>query len=584
MPKKSAIEIMILNPDPDVHYHNKSVHENLWIKERYGEDNYLSVGVFLKKDTSELQFYFFKDCDNFPELPFFSSLEELKTSLPSEKEDIFERTHKVYLMGHGDAESKYGFGNYHAHDDFSHDPDPTEQIYDNKFDELIDDILSHTHASEGEIGITLESCHADNLLTAKNVGYTQSFLERLSAKYPHITFSGTGPSTDSTDLQESLASDSRASGGFPILYAPITAMGGSIWKNGNTVIFHHDGDQIAVRKSPFASTQTAKDLKINTVNYAREVLSQQRDLTPQEKESILKKIGVNRRILNIEDLEQEPDFSALVKSNNERMTAFVENEQIIITQEQERYLQRVQKILSQDKYSDRDVLIIALGLQHRFIFKDHEDLYDQVLANKALLSLVMVACGKVLIAASSNDAIIDLLRENGIDINTADENGMTALHYAAQSFYDYRKEPLNLVKKLLDSGANLYAANNEVQTPIMLAEKHSKKSIVMAGQYLVMLLQMTKTMQEADIPGARNVQELQPDWQETQHFSIKKTSEIQVKELDEPMGDSSGSASSLLFRPLASAPDAGQQSTVSQKETVHSSPFATPRFVPPGVK
>ncbi len=67
MPKESAVEIMVLNPDPKVHFNNKSVHENLWIKERFGNDNYLSIGVFLKKDTSELQFYFFEECDKSPQ-------------------------------------------------------------------------------------------------------------------------------------------------------------------------------------------------------------------------------------------------------------------------------------------------------------------------------------------------------------------------------------------------------------------------------------------------------------------------------------------------------------------------------------
>ena len=142
MPKESAIEIMVLNPDPAVHYNRKGVHENLWIKERFGNDNYLSIGVFLKAGTSELQFYFFEDCDKSPRPEFYSSLEELKEHLPASKKDIFDRTQKVYLMGHGDSESKYGFGNYHAHDDFGHPPDDTEQIYDGNCQ---NHIYSHNH-------------------------------------------------------------------------------------------------------------------------------------------------------------------------------------------------------------------------------------------------------------------------------------------------------------------------------------------------------------------------------------------------------------------------------------------------------
>jgi hypothetical protein len=35
----------------------------------------------------------------------FASLKDLKKDLPVEKNDIFERTQKIYLMGHGDDES-----------------------------------------------------------------------------------------------------------------------------------------------------------------------------------------------------------------------------------------------------------------------------------------------------------------------------------------------------------------------------------------------------------------------------------------------------------------------------------------------
>ena len=488
MPKKSAIEIMILNPDPAVHHNNKSVHENLWIKERYGSDNYLSIGVMLKKGTSELQFYFFEDCDKSPQPDFFPNLEELQKHLPPEKKDLFDRAHKVYLMGHGDDESKYGFGNYHMYDDSNHPPDDTEQIYDDKFDELVHVILSNIRAQQGEIGITLESCYADNLVTAEKAGYTQSFLERLSEKYPHVTFSGTGPWNDES-LQDSLATGSRSSGGYPILHAPITATGGGMWKNGNTVIFHHHDDQIAVIKSPFSSTETAKSLKINTVNYARKILSQQMDLTSEESEAIITKICVNRKILNIDDLQHEPTFPRQVESIDEEMTIFVENEKVIVKQEQDRYLQRVHTILSQDQYSDRDALIIALGLKDLSIFKGHEELRDNILDNKPLLSLVMVACGKVLIAGKSNDGIIDLLLRKGVDVNSVDEKGMSALHYAVQCFYDYRKEPLNLIAKLLDCGANPAATNRAGDTPRDLATMHSQKGIVMAGTNLRTALQ-----------------------------------------------------------------------------------------------
>lgn len=485
IPDECAIEIMVLNPDPAVHHNNKSVHENLWIKERFGKDNYLSIGVMLKEGTKELQFYLFEDCDKKPHPTFYSSLKALKDDLAPEKRKIFDKTHKVYLMGHGDNESKYGFGNYHAHDNFNHPPDPTEQIYDDDFDNLMKDILRTIPAK----AITLEQCHADNLVAAEKEGYSQSFLERLSETYPQITFSGTGPWSDSKNLQESIDTDSRASGGYPKINAPITSMGGGIWKHGNTVIFHDNKQQIAVRKSPFASTETAKSLKINTVNYARDILNQNTSLHPSIRKAILASICTNRKVLTIDDLKHEHDFLKIVKSATKIPKQFIENEHLILKQEQDRYLQRVNKVLSQDKYSDRDVLIIALGLNHRYIFNDHVDILKKVLDNKKLLELVMVSCGKALLGATNNNSVIDLLIKNGISINSVDDKGMTALHYAANNFYVYREEPLNLVKKLLDCGADVKATDKQGRTPLTLAAEQSRKETVIGGGTLLKLLE-----------------------------------------------------------------------------------------------
>ena len=471
MPREAAVEIMVLNPDPDVHHHRKGVHENLWIKERYGKDNYVSIGVFLKEGTSELQYYFFEECDKSPQI--FSSLSELKKHLPSEKKDIFDRTPKLYIMGHGDAMSLYGFGNYHG--DGREPPSDTEQIYDDNFNKLIVDFLKALPAQHDEVEITLEECNPDNLATAEKEGMTKSFLERLSATYPEITFSGTGPWSDSRDLKEALETGFRASGGYPDLNAPITSMGGSIWKYGNTVIFHHDDNQIAVRKSPFASTETAKKLKINTVDYAREILNQQTQLTSDEREAIITKICANRKILKIEDLKNELDFPPQVESTNEPITKLVANEKILLKQEQDRYLQRVETILSKNKYSDRDALMVALGLNHRSIFDGHDDLLQRVLLNDDLLKLVMVSCGKVLIAAQNNDSVIDLLVQRGISINSVDEKGMTALHYALNDFHVYRAEPLNLVKKLLACEAKVEVGDKDRLTLLLPATEHTRK-------------------------------------------------------------------------------------------------------------
>ncbi len=62
---------------------------------------------------------------------------------------------------------------------------------------------------------------------------------------------------------------------------------------------------------------------------------------------------------------------------------------------------------------------------------------------------------------------------------------MTALHYAVQNFYNYRKEPLNLIKKLLECGASLEMQNKKGQTLIETAQEHSKDRRVTASDKLL---------------------------------------------------------------------------------------------------
>jgi ankyrin repeat protein len=180
----------------------------------------------------------------------------------------------------------------------------------------------------------------------------------------------------------------------------------------------------------------------------------------------------------------------------------VENEKIILKQEQKRYLQRVQNILNKGEKADsRDILELALGLKNYAekgsikgsIFEGHGTLLAKVLYNKKLLELVMVACGKVLIASPSNDRLIDLLRSKNINVNSVDKDGMTALHYAVQNFYDYRAEQLNLIKKLLDCGADPEPKDKTGPTPLELAKKHSQDKTVVGGPGLLELLRQRPT-------------------------------------------------------------------------------------------
>ncbi len=148
MPKKAAVEILVINPDPALHRDHKSVHENLWIKQRI--EQYVSIDVYL--DGSNLKYYFFKDYDHAPKI--YTSLVELKQDLPEGLENIFDNTPKLFIMGHGDG-GIYGLCNNWQ--------DPSEVIHGDNFDKIITDfeaVLPEEH--DEKIFITLEACNTDN--------------------------------------------------------------------------------------------------------------------------------------------------------------------------------------------------------------------------------------------------------------------------------------------------------------------------------------------------------------------------------------------------------------------------------------
>lgn len=457
--KDAAIEILIYKPDPDhpLPENQRGVVINPHLKQRFKQ--FVPIGVYL--EGSDLKYYFFDQCDKSPKI--YSSLDELKRDLPEELDNIFEKNPKLFIMGHAGG-GEYGMGNCHG---------PSEQLYDDNFDNLLHGFKRALPAHHGEVFVTLEGCNTDNQLNAAANSQEKTFLERVSVKHPEITFGGTGP-WNAQDVQTGFRSLSPAS--------PITSMAGNIWKAGNSVIFHHGEYQVAVRKSLFASTQTAKELKVNTIEYARAILGK------EASDELIAKIALNRDILNIQDLKKIDDFPEL-RFEGEDVAKFVEQENQILGKEQENYLTRVRDILGRadpiEQLTDRDVLELLLGLKEPSVFTGHEDLLESILANKALLTLAIVSCGKVLIGGPSNDSVIDLLLKHGADINSADKKGMTALHYAVQNFYNYRKEPLHLIKKLLECGASLEVQNKKGQTPVETAQEHSKDGRVTASDKLL---------------------------------------------------------------------------------------------------
>lgn len=371
-------------------------------------------------------------------------------------------------MGHGHG-GFYGVANCHG---------PSEQLYDADFDKLLSDFKDVLPAEHGEVFVTLEACNVDNQANAADNQQEKTFLERVSAEHPEVTFGGAGP-WDARDVQT----------GFRALSpeVPVTSMVGNIWKHGNSVIFHAGGDQIAVKKSLFASTETAKSLKTNTVAYARAVLSAE---GPNE---LIARVALDRDVLTIEDLKKVDGFP-LLPPEGVHVAAFIAEEQQVLAREQTRYLTRVHRMLESTTLSHRDLLELTLGLKEPAIFKGHEEMLQAILENKALLSQLMVSCGKVLIGGPSNDAIIDLLLAHGADINSTDERGMTALHHAAQNFYNYRAEPLALIEKLLSCGARLDLTDHNGLTPLDRAQAHSKDPRVTDSDALVAALQQTDAL------------------------------------------------------------------------------------------
>ncbi|ARH01052.1 hypothetical protein [Legionella micdadei] len=239
----------------------------------------MSIGVYL--DGSDLKYYFFENGDIAPKIS--TSLVELKQELPSGLENLFENTPKLFIMGHGHG-GKYGLENIHG---------ASEEIYNENFDKILADFENALSKLDDEIFVTLEACNTDNRALAAEEGQEITFLEKLSANHPNMTFCGTGP-WNPKDVETGY----RASGGFPTLNVPITAMGGGIWKHGNSVIFYHNTYQVVVLKSMFSSTETAKKLKINTIGYARKIF-EKKLLDNDEKEELIKKICACRDILKL---------------------------------------------------------------------------------------------------------------------------------------------------------------------------------------------------------------------------------------------------------------------------------------------
>jgi len=210
--KDAAIQILIYDPTNSAPVAQRGVVVNPRLKKRFKQ--FVPIGIYT--DGEDLKYYYFDQCDNSPKI--YSSLNELKEDLPKELEGLFENKPKLYVIGHGNG-GYYGLGNCHGE---------SEQLYDEKFDELLGGFKKALPKEHGEIFVTLEGCNTDSQLDATANQQEKTFLERVSNNHRDITFGGTGPwnAKDPQTGFRSLAPE-----------APITSMAGNVWKAGNSVIF-----------------------------------------------------------------------------------------------------------------------------------------------------------------------------------------------------------------------------------------------------------------------------------------------------------------------------------------------------------
>ncbi len=515
MRKKSAIEMMDFNPflGPLPDSDDPRPAENKRVKECF--ESYLSIGFYRDLDQpadSQIRYYVYEDRHKpMREIKTYSSLVELELAMQADfdRKDIFRNNPEVFIEGHG-GDDRYGVGGDHpVREEYKHylelpgiPTDPSEQIHGHHFDKIINDLRDVIRPKLGELSITMEVCNSDNLFLGKSLwNHQKTFLKSLSESHQDMVFSGSGP-WDLSHNAEAVATGNRAPGG---INTPITSMTGNIWKAGDTIAFYHKFTMnhdvsdypVVVKKSKFASTQTAKELKVNTVNYAAHIL-ENKALSLTEKKRILKEISENPAVLTIDDLKIISDFPS-EKSATKKSAALATKETQIVTKEKDNYIRQVQRILAKvDRVDHRDVLEIALVLKDfadngakvkGSVFEGHEELLREILANKRLLELVMVASGKVLIATPSNDHLIDLLISHRISVNSVDEFGMSAMHYAAQNFYIYRDEPLNLIQKLLACGANIELKDQKGETPYTTAMRHGSKEMIMGREKLIEVME-----------------------------------------------------------------------------------------------
>jgi ankyrin repeat protein len=106
--------------------------------------------------------------------------------------------------------------------------------------------------------------------------------------------------------------------------------------------------------------------------------------------------------------------------------------------------------------------------------------FDFLVEKGANINVTYPWGGNLLIQAVDveNISVLGALIELGLDVNHQIENGQTALHRITDSIYDIPDESVTMIKLLALAGADLNKADNEGNTPLHYAAKKGKNLVI----------------------------------------------------------------------------------------------------------
>lgn len=448
-----------------------------------GKDReYIEENIGQRIYHGTLQFYVKEElAKEIAKVPRYDSIQEIKSE---ELHRALQNSPDIFLMGHGHG-ARLGFGNQTAAESILEE-DNYRRLMDSVTQTVLPISQGFKQLYRGYKGLVVEyeACNTHDMRQAEAEYQELTSLQRSAQLYPGVVFVGATPwNPDDTHT------GACSSGNEGKVNAPVISMVGGTWKYAKVVTFSYMDVPCTIREPTFSTTESAVELKANLMDCAAAVIMSAGDgLSETDKKLFLTTIALDLDIARIEDLSSKVPYK--LRGKEELIVKFQEvfspdrlstpdlitwttKENDILKAEKEAYISDVKQRLLEQPPSDIGALTIALGLKDQTIFAENEDVLTSVKQNKELLSLVMVACGKTMIAGTNNIELIDLLvNKLGVDINSRDSNGMTALHYAVQNFFNYGNEQIPMLHKLVELGANPNIQDNKGRAVKDVANEH----------------------------------------------------------------------------------------------------------------